>query len=128
MAYNWCGGIYRVKPFRVSFKNNQKVVGLDNYFTGFKKNLGLVKKMYQKTMEKFYFNKGNIENYYICLKACKKTDYVLHQAAIGSVPRSIKPNITNRSNVNGLNILDAAKNSKVKKFVYTSVALFMEII
>lgn len=104
-------------------KNNQKVVGLDNYFTGFKKNLGLVKKnVSKKQWKNFTLIEGNIENYYICLKACKKVDYVLHQAAIGSVPRSIKnPIFTNRSNVNGfLNILDAAKNSKVKKFVYAS--------
>ena len=104
-------------------KNNQKVVGLDNYFTGFKKNLRLVKKnVSKKQWKNFMLIEGNIENYSICLKSCEKVDYVLHQAAIGSVPRSIKdPIFTNRSNVNGfLNILTAAKNSRVKKFVYAS--------
>ena len=70
----------------------------------------------------FSLIKGSIENYDICKKACKNIDYVLHQAAIGSVPRSIKdPVYTNTSNVSGfLNMITAAKNAKVKKFVYAS--------
>ncbi len=104
-------------------KNNQKVIGIDNFSTGSKKNLILVKQNVSFNQWKnFVFIKGSIEKLSICKKACKNVDYVLHQAAIGSVPRSIKdPIFTNNSNVTGfLNIIYAAKNAKVKKFVYAS--------
>ena len=104
-------------------KNNQKVLGIDNLSTGSKKNLNLVKQTVSKKQWKnFTFINKSIEDYHSCIKACKDIDYVLHQAAIGSVPRSIKdPIYTNNSNVNGfLNMLTAAKNAKVKKFVYAS--------
>lgn len=104
-------------------KNNQKVVGVDNFSTGFKKNLYLVKlNLPNKQWKNFTLIKGSIEDYDICNKACKNIDYVLHQAAIGSVPRSIKdPVYTNSSNVSGfLNMITAAKNAKVRKFIYAS--------
>ena len=104
-------------------KNNQKVVGVDNFSTGFKRNLNFVKlNLPYKQWKNFNLIEGSIEDYDICKKACKNIDYVLHQAAIGSVPRSIKdPVYTNSSNVSGfLNIITAAKNAKVKKFIYAS--------
>ena len=104
-------------------KNNQKVLGIDNLATGSKKNLNLVKQSVgRKQWKNFIFIKKSIEDYDTCTRVCKNIHYVLHQAAIGSVPRSIKdPIYTNKSNVNGfLNMLTAAKNAKVKKFVYAS--------
>ncbi len=104
-------------------KNNQKVLGIDNLSTGSKKNLNLVKQsVSKKQWSNFIFIKKSIEDYPSCILACKDIDYVLHQAAIGSVPRSVKdPIFTNKSNVTGfLNMLTAAKNAKVKNFVYAS--------
>ena len=102
---------------------DQSVIGIDNFSTGFKKNLLQVKNLVsRKQWKKFKFIKGNICNYKLCEINCKGVDYVLHQAALGSVPRSIKDPIrTNRNNIDGfLNIIFAAKNSKVSKFVYAS--------
>jgi UDP-N-acetylglucosamine 4-epimerase len=71
---------------------------------------------------RFRFIKGDISNFKSCEHACQDIDYVLHQAAIGSVPRSIKdPITTNKSNITGfLNILLASKNADVKNFVYAA--------
>ena len=102
---------------------NQKVVGLDNYTTGNVKNLEEVQSLVSKKQwARFKFIKGDISNLKTCELACKNIDYVLHQAAIGSVPRSIKdPITTNKSNITGfLNLLLAAKNAKVKSFVYAA--------
>ena len=102
---------------------DQKVVGLDNFSTGNEYNLkevqGLVSK---KQWANFTFIKGNISNLKSCQLACQGIDYVLHQAAIGSVPRSIKDPInTNKSNITGfLNMLVAAKDANVKNFVYAA--------
>lgn len=104
-------------------KLNQKVVGLDNFSTGNKGNLDEVQSLVtKKQWMNFKFIKGDISNLKTCELACKNIDYVLHQAAIGSVPRSIKDPIrTNKSNITGfLNILLAAKNSNVKNFVYAA--------
>ena len=103
--------------------HNQKVVGIDNFVTGSKKNLELIKKKIGPgKWNNFKFIRGNIENEEICKQGCKNINYVLHQAAIGSVPRSIKdPITTNKSNVTGfLNLINAAKNAKVEKFIYAS--------
>ncbi len=104
-------------------KLDQNIIGLDNFVTGNMKNLsevqGLVTK---KQWSNFTFIKGDIGNFKSCDLACQNVDYVLHQAAIGSVPRSIKDPIkTNKSNITGfLNILVAAKNAGVKSFVYAA--------
>jgi len=104
-------------------KNNQKVVGLDNFSTGYQKNLDMVK---QSVGDENYANldfiEGDISNYDICVKACSNVDIVLHQAALGSVPRSIADPVTsNLSNITGfLNMLTAAKNEGIKRFVYAS--------
>ena len=80
-------------------KLNQKVVGLDNFSTGNKGNLDEVQSLVtKKQWMNFKFIKGDISNLKTCELACKNIDYVLHQAAIGSVPRSIKDPIrTNKS-------------------------------
>jgi len=102
---------------------NQTVIGLDNLSTGKKDNLSEVQSLVSKKQwSKFQFIKGDISNLKTCKVACKNIDYVLHQAALGSVPRSIKDPIrTNKSNISGfLNILQAAKDAEVKSFVYAA--------
>lgn len=102
---------------------NQKVVGLDNFSTGHKCNLDEVQNIVSREQwENFNFMQADICNMTSCLTACTGVDYVLHQAALGSVPRSVEdPITTNASNVTGfLNMLAAARNSEVKRFVYAA--------
>ncbi len=102
---------------------NQRVVGLDNFSTGRKENLSEVQLLVSKKQwSKFHFIRGDIANLKTCQIACKNIDYVLHQAALGSVPRSIKyPIKTNKSNISGfLNILQAAKEADVENFIYAA--------
>jgi len=104
-------------------KLDQRIVGLDNFATGSKQNLLEVQSLVSKKQwSNFKFIKGDIANLKSCELACKNIDYILHQAAIGSVPRSIKDPInTNKSNISGfLNMLVAAKNANVKNFVYAA--------
>ncbi|MCP4296698.1 MAG: Vi polysaccharide biosynthesis UDP-N-acetylglucosaminuronic acid C-4 epimerase TviC [Proteobacteria bacterium] len=104
-------------------KLDQKVVGLDNFSTGFQHNLDKVKNLVTSEQWKgFSFIRGNITNTVACARACKNVDYVLHQAALGSVPRSIEnPQLTNTINLSGfLNMLVAARDQKVTKFVYAA--------
>ena len=104
-------------------KLNQKVVGLDNFSTGHKRNLDEVKSIVtQEQWHNFSFIQADICNLDSCQTACIGVDYVLHQAALGSVPRSVEdPIATNFSNVTGfLNMLVSARNSKVKRFVYAA--------
>jgi UDP-N-acetylglucosamine 4-epimerase len=90
---------------------------LDNLSTGFQRNIDLF-----ADYPNFEFIKGDIRDYETCKKACEGIDYVTHQAALGSVPRSIADPVTsNEVNVSGfLNMLTAAKDAKVKSFVYAS--------
>lgn len=102
---------------------NQKVVGLDNFATGHKHNLDHVKNsVSEKQWSNFSFTEGDITNYETCIDITKNVDVVLHQAALGSVPRSIdNPINSNASNVSGfLNMLTASKDNGVKRFVYAS--------
>jgi UDP-N-acetylglucosamine/UDP-N-acetylgalactosamine 4-epimerase len=102
---------------------NQKVVGLDNFSTGYQHNLDEVRSLVEETQwNNFTFIEGDITDLDTCLMACKGSDYVLHQAALGSVPRSIKdPIATNQTNISGfLNMLLASKNSEVKSFTYAA--------
>jgi len=94
-----------------------EVVCLDNFATGKKKNISDL-----MSNENFTLIVGDIRNIEDCLKATNGVDYVLHQAALGSVPRSIKDPITsNEVNVSGfLNMLKAASDNKVKRFVYAA--------
>lgn len=104
-------------------KLNQTVVGLDNFVTGHQHNLDEVKDLV--TAEQwagFTFIEGDICNLEHCHKACAGVDYVLHQAALGSVPRSINdPITTNATNICGfLNMLVAARDAGVKSFTYAA--------
>ncbi len=102
---------------------NQKVIGLDNFSTGYMHNLDCVKANVPPELWKnFLLIEGDIQNTKDCNKACKDVDYVLHQAALGSVSRSIDdPISTNNTNINGfLNIIMAAKKANVIRFVYAA--------
>lgn len=101
----------------------QRVVGLDNFSTGHGYNLDDVSVQVGDNVWKlFTFIEGDIRNQDDCKKACECVDYVLHQAALGSVPRSIDDPIrTSQSNIDGfLNMLVASRNAKVKRFVYAA--------
>lgn len=102
---------------------NQRVVGLDNFSTGHRANLEDVRQSVGSARwANFTLLEGDIARPVDCAKACAGVEYVLHQAALGSVPRSIAdPQATNRSNIEGfLNMLVAARDTKVKRFVYAS--------
>jgi len=104
-------------------KNNQKVVGLDNFSTGHQHNLDQVKDLVaSEQWDNFKLVTGDIRELSDCKKACDGVDYVLHQAALGSVPRSIDDPInTNENNLTGyLNMLVAARDAEVKSFVYAA--------
>ena len=120
-------------------KLNQRVVGLDNFATGHQRNLDEVQTLVEPSQwANFRFIKGDIRNLVDCQKAmifCQSgagdnstndngidVEYVLHQAALGSVPRSVEDPInTNSANITGyLNMLVAARDAKVKRFVYAA--------
>lgn len=104
-------------------KSGQHIVGIDNFSTGHKYNLEDVKsEVGEDAWRRFLFIEGDIRNLDDCKKACAGVDYVLHQAALGSVPRSIEnPIHTNQSNIDGfLNVLVAARDAGVKRFVYAA--------
>ena len=104
-------------------KLNQKIIGLDNFSTGHQHNLDEVQgEVEADQLERFTFINGDIRNLEDCNKACEGVDYVLHQAALGSVPRSLEdPITTNQNNIDGfLNMLVAARDAKVKRFVYAA--------
>lgn len=94
-----------------------EVVCLDDLSTGYEKNIS-----HHFDNPKFNFIKGDIRNFAICKEAVEKCDYVSHQAALGSVPRSIEdPANTNSVNIDGfLNVLIAARDAKIKRFVYAA--------
>jgi UDP-N-acetylglucosamine 4-epimerase len=104
-------------------KLDQRVVGLDNFSTGNERNLAEVKRLVNgRQWARFRFIAGDVRDLKTCERACRGVDFVLHQAALGSVPRSIEDPLTsNASNVSGtLNLLVAARDVKVKRFVYAS--------
>mgnify|MGYP000923703675 CR=1 FL=1 len=94
-----------------------KVRGLDNLSTGRQENVDLF-----IDHPNYHFTKGDIRYLDTCLKACEGVDYVLHQAAWGSVPRSIElPLLYEEINIRGtLNMMEAARKQGVKKFIYAS--------
>ncbi|MGB2087797.1 MAG: SDR family oxidoreductase [Psychroflexus salarius] len=98
-------------------KIGAKVIALDNLATGHKHNIAPFLKK-----ENFSFIDGDIRDIETCQTACKGVDFILHQAALGSVPRSINDPITsNEVNINGfLNMLVAAKDQNVQRFVYAA--------
>ncbi len=102
---------------------DQRVKGLDNFSTGHQHNLDQVKLLVTKDQwAGFSFTKADIRDEDACRDACRDVDYVLHQAALGSVPRSLEnPQLTHANNLTGyLNMLVAARDQKVKKFVYAA--------
>ncbi|BBL87586.1 UDP-GlkcNAc C4 epimerase WbpP [Vibrio rotiferianus] len=104
-------------------KLNQTVVGLDNFATGHQHNLDEVKSIVAEAQwDRFTFIEGDIRDPKACQQAVQGVDYVLHQAALGSVPRSIAdPLTTNAANITGfLNILDAARQEEAKSFTYAA--------
>ena len=104
-------------------KLDQTVVGLDNFATGHQYNLDEVKgEVTPEQWARFTFIEGDIRNVDTCHQACRGADYVLHQAALGSVPRSINdPITTNSANIDGfLNMLVAARDAQVKSFTYAA--------
>ena len=104
-------------------KLGQQVTGLDNFATGHRHNLDMVREAVgSDAWARFSFVEGDIRSEGDCARACAGVDYVLHQAALGSVSRSIDDPITsNAVNVTGfLNMLVAARDAKVKRFVYAA--------
>lgn len=102
---------------------DQLVVGLDNFATGHQRNLDEVQSLVNpKQWGNFKFFEGDIRQLADCQQACAGVDYVLHQAALGSVPRSLAdPITTNETNITGfLNMLVAARDAKVKSFTYAA--------
>lgn len=100
----------------------QDVVGLDNFFSGKRKNVDEICAGAGAGKDRFRMIEGDIRDPKACAKACADRDFILHQAAIGSVPRSVgDPWTSHDSNVNGtLQILLAARDAKVKRVVYAS--------
>lgn len=102
---------------------DQIVVGLDNFATGHQHNLDEVQYLVSESQwQRFHFIEGDITSLSDCQKAVSGVDYVLHQAALGSVPRSIaNPLATNAANIIGfLNMLTAAKDADVNSFTYAA--------
>jgi UDP-N-acetylglucosamine/UDP-N-acetylgalactosamine 4-epimerase len=102
---------------------DQIVVGIDNFSTGKTENLTEVRSLLSKEQwENFTFIEGDIRHLQICQQGCQGVDYVLHHAALGSVPRSIEdPIASNDNNVTGaLNMLVAARDQKVKRTIYAA--------
>ncbi|MBU4297837.1 MAG: GDP-mannose 4,6-dehydratase [Desulfobulbaceae bacterium] len=104
-------------------KLDQHVVGLDNFSTGFQHNFDEVQQLVSdKQWQRFSFVQGDIRDLATCRDVCGQVDFVLHQAALGSVPRSIDdPLLTNENNLTGfLNMLVAARDARVQRFVYAA--------
>lgn len=104
-------------------KLEQRVVGLDNFATGHRRNLDQIRAVVSAAQwARFRFIEGDIRSLEDCRAACAGVDYVLHQAALGSVPRSLEdPITTNAANIDGfLNMLVAARDAGVQRFVYAA--------
>jgi len=102
---------------------DQIVVGLDNFSTGKRSNLAEVQmKVSAAQWGRFRFIEGDIRNLATCHDVCQGVEFVLHEAALGSVPRSLEdPIASNESNVSGfLNMLVAARDAKVGRFMYAA--------
>ncbi len=118
-----CAGFIGSHLVETLLKLDQQVVGLDNFATGHQRNLDEIRDAVPpEQWLKFRFFKGDIRTPDDCRAVCQGVDYVLHQAALGSVPRSLAdPQTTNAANIDGfLNMLVAARDAKVKRFVYAA--------
>ena len=118
-----CAGFIGSNILEYLLKNNQQVVGLDNFSTGFQRNLDEVHALVgEEKWKNFKFINGDIRNFATCLGVTKNIDIIIHQAALGSVPRSIADPITSHDvNVSGIvNMLKAAVENNIKRFIYAS--------
>jgi len=118
-----CAGFIGSNLLETLLKLDQSVVGLDNFATGHRHNLAEVQSLVSAAQwQRFTLIEGDIRDLSTCQQAVQGVDYVLHQAALGSVPRSIHDPITsNATNISGfLNVLQAAKEAGVKGFVYAA--------
>lgn len=118
-----CAGFIGSHLLETLLKLNQTVVGLDNFVTGHRRNLEEVRALVSPAQwQKFHFIEADIRHPDACRHACQEIDFVLHQAALGSVPRSLAdPLATNAANIDGfLNMLIAARDAKVQRFVYAA--------
>ena len=107
----------------VLLRADQKVVGLDNFATGHRRNLEELERILPANQwANFRMIEGDIRNRETCASCLEGVDYVLHQAALGSVPRSIDDPLTSHdANVSGfINMLDAARQANVKRFIYAA--------
>jgi UDP-N-acetylglucosamine 4-epimerase len=126
-SYHWlvtgAAGFIGSNLVEALLKLDQRVTGLDNFATGHRHNLEQVKEAVgSAAWAKFDFIEGDIRKLDDCARACAGVDFVLHQAALGSVPRSVADPIqTNETNIGGfLNMLVAARDAKVRRFVYAA--------
>ena len=110
------------KAWLITGVAGQTIVGLDNFSTGHRSNLNEVMRGRPDAGDRFRFIEGDLRDAAACRSACNGVDYVLHQAALGSVPRSIAdPITTNQVNVDGfLNVLAAARDARVRRMVFAS--------
>ncbi|MDH0093772.1 SDR family oxidoreductase [Achromobacter mucicolens] len=118
-----CAGFIGSNLIETLLKLDQTVTGLDNFATGHQRNLDEVQASVTPAQwARFTFIEGDIRDLDACRRAAEGVDYVLHQAALGSVPRSLNdPITTNEVNIGGfLNMLVAARDAKVKSFVYAA--------
>lgn len=126
-SYHWlvtgAAGFIGSNLVEALLKLNQRVTALDNFATGHQRNLDQVRELVgEAAWANFRFLQADIRSPEDCVRACEGVDFVLHQAALGSVPRSIaNPQLTNETNITGfLNMLVAARDAKVKRFVYAA--------
>lgn len=118
-----CAGFIGSHLIETLLKLDQTVVGLDNFATGHRRNLDEVRASVAPAQwGRFRFLESDIRDAQACQTACRDVDYVLHQAALGSVPRSLAdPLATNAANIDGfLNMLVAARDAGVRRFVYAA--------
>ena len=118
-----CAGFIGSNLLETLLANGQEVVGVDNFIAGHKSNLDQVQAMVTEAQWKsFRFHEGDVQDLSLCHKAAEGCDYIIHQAARGSVPGSVADPIGfNAANVTGfLNMLVASRDAKVKRFVYAS--------
>mgnify|MGYP001309528418 CR=1 FL=1 len=118
-----CAGFIGSNLLEALLLNGQEVIGLDNFATGYAHNLKEVEhNVGPEAWSRFRFVEGDIRHLDTCHEVTQGVDYVLHQAALGSVPRSLEDPLTsNEVNVTGhLNMLVAARDARVKRFVYAA--------
>ena len=117
------GGFIGSNLLEALLKLDQRVIGLENFSTGQRRNLEEVQHLVgEPRWRNFQLFEGDICDLDMCRRACTQADFVLHHAALGSVPRSIDdPIAANHNNVSGfVNMLVAARDAKVKRFVYAA--------